>query len=291
MHAWQFVPTSLQYVDAPEIIAVQMRRKGSWTTLIAHWCPNSLRECDESTRISNRELSPWMLDKVIFRNITSSHTNLPRFPTPPNPSLPWPKFEISNNSAKFIFRFCPAALESELVDLAFSRVGWLVCLAFVLEVLVKASGATGACGIVEPSWLWLRALSDRSRSERVISASWGYCCDDRKVNAPCCGGTFIASLRLTVVGGTWGSVRAGDDVRAVAVVGDNLVALWDRRTSGDDPRSNFSPASSSLSRFCENASRPSNLSVAQRRIFHPSPSLSPISSLSKYANSSSNASW
>lgn len=86
-------------------------------------------------------------------------------------------------------------------------------------------GVPEVCGATRLSWLWVRALSDRSRSESMISASDGYACDDRKVKVPCGGFRVVVSLGVIIVGSTWGSGRAGDDVRGGAVVGDNLVAL------------------------------------------------------------------
>jgi hypothetical protein len=78
---------------------------------------------------------------------SSSHMSLPRFPPPPNMSLPWPEFEISNSSAKLILRFCPAAREMEAVDRAFSRVAWLLCLIFVRVFLGTVMGVLEECEV------------------------------------------------------------------------------------------------------------------------------------------------
>lgn len=60
--------------------------------------------------------------------------------------------------------------------------------------------------------------------------------------------------------------------------------------SGDEAVSTFS-TSSSLSVFCETASRPSRRSVAHFRICHPSPSLRPMCRLSRKDRRSSRQSW
>jgi hypothetical protein len=42
---------------------------------------------------------------IVTYEVLGSHMNLPFFPPPPNPSFPYPEFEMSKKSAIFIFRF------------------------------------------------------------------------------------------------------------------------------------------------------------------------------------------
>lgn len=87
------------------------------------------------------------------------------------------------------------------------------------------------------------------------------------------------------------SGREGEPDLAVRGFGLNRVALWDLWRTGDDAPSALSIGFSSSLSACETESRPSNRSVAHLRILQPSPSLNPMSSLSKNASSSSKASW
>ena len=103
-------------------------------------------------------------------------------------------------------------------------------------------------------------------------------------------GSCSAAGGGTVMGGDTESDREGDAALVVLGFGLRRVVLCDLCNTGDDPLSFFSTISSSLSALTFIESLPSSLSVAHLRILQPSPSLKPISSLSRNANNSSKAS-
>lgn len=82
--------------------------------------------------------------------------------------------------------------------------------------------------LVAEASLCARVPSNDSRSERIMSASCGYECDDRNVNADCGGANVGVDSAIDggmLTAGTDGCVRGGDAARVDLVVADSRVAL------------------------------------------------------------------
>jgi hypothetical protein len=232
-------------------------------------------------------LESWYVQNGYDHEVVMPYANRPRFPPPPNPSLPLLGFGMSQKFSNGSFRLDPPPAPR-------SRVEFLVLCREALPCRWGVLGGRGSIstltGIVASG---CSLLTDAGFSAECISTS--RCCGrvwvDVKVNAGGVGASCSMDVVWGIVGGGADSVRTGDaDLEGWWPMGSSVVL---RRRTGEEFLAFFStsPRSSSLSLTVAPLSEPSSRSVAHRLTFQPSPSPRPRFSLSKKASRSSRASW